>query len=219
MIIDTFMEHINDPSPIFWCYACGDREEILSLPAKLTHELGEPATESDISQIKKWFGGSANEFIELYRRLNGFTLYIDTNGYAAGITFYPVDRWLAQTKEMKKQFKDMGFRQNELPSSTIDTLAFAEIPHSGNYFTIKRNGAASGKIFYADHDDCVEEPLYDSLSNLLSSILIDPAKFLNSVGCYTRYSDGNTRTQWIPKEYVGNFSTNNHLSKPWWKFW
>jgi hypothetical protein len=45
-------------------------------------------------------------------------------------------------------------------------------------------------------------PIAESFEEFLDSILADPADFLNHLGCYTRYSDGKTDIQWIPKEYV-----------------
>jgi hypothetical protein len=35
-----------------------------------------------------------------------------------------------------------------------------------------------------------------------SSRLDEPAKFLYSMGCYTRFSDGETDKQWIPEQFV-----------------
>jgi hypothetical protein len=54
------------------------------------------------------------------------------------------------------------------------------------------------------HEDSgsARKPLARSFAALLDRIADDPAKFLREVGCYTRYSDGKTDTQWIPNEFI-----------------
>jgi hypothetical protein len=43
-----------------------------------------------------------------------------------------------------------------------------------------------------------------NFEEFLAMICADPADFLYQRGCYTRYSDGNTAIQWIPKEFLDN---------------
>ena len=105
---------------------------------------------------------------------------------------------------MKSRFEEMGLEPDEQPAGVKDALAFAEIPHSGNYFTVKISGPNTGKIYYADHDDFDDEPFAESFVDFVARIVADPAQFLYDVVCYTRYSDGKTSTRWIPKEYVAN---------------
>ena len=82
-----------------------------------------------------------------------------------------------------------------------DGSAFGEIPHSANFFAVAA-GEDAGKIYYANHDDFREAPIAADLGELLDKIRSDPADFLYQCGCYTRYADGTTDTQWIPKEYI-----------------
>lgn len=63
------------------------------------------------------------------------------------------------------------------------------------------------KIFYMDHDDFNEEPIADNVESLIDALLADPPQFLYDRGCYTRYSDGKTKRQWIPKQYVSETSS------------
>ncbi len=105
---------------------------------------------------------------------------------------------------MKSQFEAMGFPSDELPAAIPDSLAFAEIPHSANYFTVKTTGPDFGKIFYADHDDFSDDPFANSFGEFLARIVADPAQFLYDVGCYTRYLDGKSSTQWIPRHYFAD---------------
>ena len=91
---------------------------------------------------------------------------------------------------------------DEMPEWIMQGIAVGEIPQSGNYFVIQPNGEDAGKVFYANHDGFEPESIADSFEEFLGSIINDPANFLYRMGCYTRYSDGKTDIQWIPKEYV-----------------
>lgn len=202
MSVAVFISHIADMSPTFKCYACGDREESLAFDAHLTHDIGAPASSTALDQVRNWLGSHADVFVDLYAKHNGCILYRDSKGDAAGVWLYRIEDWENQTEEMKSQFEAMGFSADEQPDAVLDSLAFAEIPHSANYFTIKTTGPDAGTIFYADHDDFSDEPFAESLDEFLARIVADPAQFLYDAGCYTRYSDGKSSTQWIPKQYV-----------------
>jgi hypothetical protein len=204
MSVEKFLSHVEDHSPTFRCYACGDRQESLNLTARLAHTLNPAATGDELKQLRDWLDSHAADFVALYSQHNGLTIYEDTAGDAAGVTFYPVADWPDQTDEMKSQFEAMGVESDDQPAGVIDSLAFGEIPHSANYFTVKLSGLQAGKIFYADHDDFSDDPFAESFAEFLGRIVNNPPKFLYDVGCYTRYSDGKTSTQWIPKEYANS---------------
>ena len=96
----------------------------------------------------------------------------------------------------------MGFDEQDLPDWYYRGVVFGEIPHSANYFVIQPEGDEAGQIYYCDHDDFVTEPIASSFEELLNTIVNDPPAFLFQRGCYTRYSDGKTDIQWIPKDYI-----------------
>jgi hypothetical protein len=151
MSVETFLSHIADDSPTFRCYACGDREESLNLTVRLAHTREAPATDDELRQLRNWLNSPADDFVALYSKHNGLAIYEDTVGDAAGVRLYPVADWPGQTEEMKSQFEAMGVEPDDQPAGVIDALAFGEIPHSANYFTVKLSGPNAGKIFYVDH--------------------------------------------------------------------
>jgi hypothetical protein len=99
-----------------------------------------------------------------------------------------------------KSVEAIGFDTSDMPDWFHRGTVFAEIPQSANYFVIDR----AGQVFYADHDDFSTKPIALSFDRFLKMIVDDPPGFLYRRGCFTRYSDGATSTQWIPREYVGN---------------
>ena len=157
MSVVAFMAHICDTSPAFECYASGDRGGSARFVARLSHNVGAPATSAALDQLKNWLGSHSIAFVDLYSKHNGAMLYQDSKGDAVGFWLYPIEAWESQTEEMRSQFEAMGFSPDEQPAATADSVAFAEIPHSANYFTVKVSGPDIGKIFYADHDDFHDE--------------------------------------------------------------
>jgi hypothetical protein len=67
---------------------------------------------------------------------------------------------------------------------------------------IDTSGDKAGQVFFCDHDDFKTEPVAASFEDFLEIIVSDPPGFLYQCGCFTRYSDGNSEIQWIPKEYI-----------------
>jgi hypothetical protein len=96
-----------------------------------------------------------------------------------------------------------GFVAGEDPDQILNGVPFAHVPHSGNYFVMPVSGPNAGKVFYADHDGGYESAFAQGFNDFVFRITTDPASLLSDeLGCYTRYSDGKTSTQWIPKELV-----------------
>ena len=109
---------------------------------------------------------------------------------------------------MRGQFAAMGVQESDDPNGLLRGTAFGVVCHSANYFTFHTAGPHAGTVFYVDHDDWQDKPIAKTFTDFLALILRDPADFLFNVGCYTRYSDGKTDTQWIPKEYVPDAGQN-----------
>ena len=100
----------------------------------------------------------------------------------------------------------VGGPEND-PDHIVTGIAFATVPQSGNYFVLPIEGPSAGKIFYANHDGWYESAFADDFDGFLAHVVQDPVKLLaEEVGCYTRYSDGKTDTQWIPEEYYPDIS-------------
>ena len=201
--IRHFETHLGDPSPAFRCHAAGDHSEKIKFVARVTNRVEKPGTAKALSVVTRLGGGAAvaalKQFVGLH---DGLVLYKDEKSDAAGVEFFRAAQWKSRTQEMRKSLLEMGFEKSELPDWFQSAIVFAAIPQSGNYFAIQPRGAKAGAVFYCDHDDVNPRPFAASFDKLLKMIADDPARFLDRCGSYTRYSDGKTRTQWIPKEYV-----------------
>jgi hypothetical protein len=110
---------------------------------------------------------------------------------------------------------DWGRRRPD--KSALNGIVIGQIPRSGNYLLLGLTGKYRGGVFYASHEDSYSlgKPLARSFTALLDLIAADPAKFLRDVGCYTRYSNGKTDTQWSPNELITDVAQSTWIG---WEF-
>jgi hypothetical protein len=208
MSLERFDAHLRDPAPGFRCYACGDRSEKATLLARVKNVVGKPGLAKAVAAATKTCGAASpvlKRFVELH---DGVLLYHDDKSDAAGVEFFKATEWEARTEEMRESMTAMGFEEDDMPNWFHRGIVIGEIPHSANYFVIQPSGDEAGQLFYCDHDDFKTEPMAESFEDLLSMIVKDPPGFLYQCGCFTRYSDGKTDIQWIPKKYVPDCSAS-----------
>ncbi|MEQ9413502.1 MAG: SMI1/KNR4 family protein, partial [Cyclobacteriaceae bacterium] len=142
--------------------------------------------------LKKLISDNNDQIVNFYKTANGLKLYC--NGDTSGIEIYPIDQLSELNEEWKESFSD--FEEDELYDFQKNGVAFGAISQSGNYFVL-----LDGKVYYSDHDGGDDTILGEDFNEFLDKTVTEPADFLYEMGCYTRYSDGKTAGQWIPKEF------------------
>lgn len=190
--MQDFLLHINSKNQKFKCYLNSDENETLTLTVDIYNELNEGATKNDIALLTQLIPENNNEITAFYKLYNGIKLYCNRD--TSGLQFYPVGDLLDLNEEWKQEHLD--FSEDELYDFQKGGVAFGDISHSGNYFIF-----FEGKIYYDDHDGGDNTPVGETFNKFLTNIITNPASFLYERGCYTRYSDGNTDGQYIPKEF------------------
>ena len=204
MLPPNLDELVSAPAPGFRCTAAG-RESCGSFVARIRHILHPPASSRSLQSIRERLGVYARGAADFYRQHNGFVLYRDTLSDAAGFELLPAEQWNEATEDMRGWFGHLADDPENDPDHIVTGIAIATVPHSGNYFVMPIEGPTAGKLFYADHDGWYESAFAESFEDMLTRLTNDPVSLLNEVfGCYTRYSDGKTATQWIPEEYYPN---------------
>lgn len=191
--MQDFVRHINSKNKKFKCYLNSDESK--SLMVDIYNELNLGATEKEIQLLTNMIPGNNEQIVAFYKLYNGIKLYC--NGKTSGLQFYSINNLYNLNEEWKEGFS--YFDAGDLYDFQKAGVAFGEISHSGNYFVLYE-----GAVFYADHDGGDDTPVVESFNNFLSDILTNPADFLHAMGCYTRYSDGKTKGQYIPKEFVAD---------------
>lgn len=184
-IIET---HLNLSNPRFICEANG-KEMVVSL----VNKVGEPATSEQMDQLAQITKQEFDELKSIYASYNGASFH--EAGVTAGLVIAAIDQ-LQQFNDEWQSWLEM-MEPEEVFDFQKHGVAFATIEASGNFFVMYQ-----GQVFYSDHDDPDEKPIAKSLEAFLDQALNQPAQFLNSMGCYTRYFDGDSDLQYIPKLFV-----------------
>jgi hypothetical protein len=167
--------------------------------AHVLHRLNPPATALQLWELRSSLGPHAAEAEAVYARHNGFVLYQDPMSNAAGIEALSIRRWSEAATEVRGRLSDY-FRHQD-PDRILGGVAFAHVPQSGNFFVIPVDGPNAGKVFYTNHEGGYEL-FAGGFDGFVQRVTTEPAALMFELGSHTRYSDGKTDVQWIPKELV-----------------
>jgi hypothetical protein len=191
----NFLDHLNELNPRFICDS-GDKESSDTV-FEVSHHLGEESSEEDLETFATKLSGDSNEIISFYSMHNGAELYCQND--FPSIEFYRISDMDERNEEWREWFDmyDEDELEEEMYEFQRNGYAFGEIGYSGNYFVWHK-----GKVYYSDHDGGDDTPVADSFEGFLEAKRQQPAQFLYNMGCYTRFSDGKTDIQWIPREYI-----------------
>ena len=207
-----FEEHLQDPSPGFYCFNCSDKSETADFLARVSHRVNPPAGMRARCLLKMHLAATFESMRSFYKKHDGVLMYVDSQltiwsggkFHDAGIAFFPVREWRRQTKRMRELLSWSGWGEESLSDWMRHGIVFGEIPHSSNYLVMQTVGADAGKVFYSEHEEHETDVLAISFDELLGKIIESPAEFLDRIGDFARYSDGKTDIQWIPKRYVAD---------------
>ncbi|HEX5245346.1 MAG TPA: hypothetical protein VFW23_18945 [Tepidisphaeraceae bacterium] len=185
----------------FRCRPAGRKNAPERFTAQVYHYLNSPSG-PEMAELKKTTGKCSAQIEAFYERHNGFVLYRDSLSSAAGMEALPIRTWAKATERLHESVQDRAEDEEE-SSELILCVVFATVPRSGNYFAIQTSGQNSGAVYYTDHEAllALRKPFAPDFDGFISRLISEPIDLLTKVlGCFTRYSDGTTTTQWIPAE-------------------
>lgn len=186
----SIKEHLALVNPRFLCTdAYG--EGLLEVP--LASIAGRPARSRQLDLLRVMAGSEFPSLEALYRDFDGLTFHM--NGDTAGLCVAPIKGLKSLNRSWRIWFSSID--SAELYDFQRSGFAFATIDASGNYFVVH-----GGRVYYSRHDDDDDDVWGESVEDFFRLALQDPANFLKRAGCYTRYSDGSSDTQWMPAEFV-----------------
>lgn len=196
--IDTSIEQVREfvRRPLaFSCKPAGRRDSTERFVAHVVHFMNSPGSPNDLTIASSLFGAAAAPFEGFYGKHNGLTLYRDTLSSSAGVEI-PL---LGALPKINERFRGR-LSENESEDDPDSFVVFATAPRSANYFVVQMQGPNIGQILYTDHETNGMAVFADDLRGFLLRIIREPVKLLaKDLGCFARYSDGSTRTQWIPE--------------------
>lgn len=174
-------------------FYCKDNKNEKELIVPLVNLSGGSATDIQLMELKKLAKNEADYLIDLYQTCNGAKLQVHQK--TIGLLISPIGELVELNEKWKESFS--YYDEEDLYDFQKEGFAFAQIFQSGNYFVVHK-----GKVFYSDHDGGDDTKWGSSVAEFFRIALTDPAKFLLDAGCYTRYYDGKTETQYIPEKLL-----------------
>lgn len=207
---------LGHPAPGVVCYACGDDERREAYVAAVAHTAGCPeplpddACVRDAVQVDATLG-------KIYSAFNGLHLFDAVVreprsaelGVAEGFRLFRLDELTERTAETREQWlRDLSDWPEPLPYGPDDFVSIGHPCGSWNYVHLVVRGPARGLLFWwpwTMPPESIDDATAGSTAELINALIDDPAFVLNEVFCcYSRYSDGETETQWIPSRYVSD---------------
>jgi len=188
--MQSIRRHLALPNPRFVCTDAYDHGE---WEVPLSNKAGGPAGCRALAKLRRIAGPAFVTLSPLYEQFNGLVFHC--HGETAGLCVAPA----ADLEELNRDWRSWLVHEDpdQLYEFQRDGFAFATIEASANYFVVHR-----GQIYYSDHDGGDDELWGENLEAFFDRALSDPVRFLSDAGYYTRYDDGETDVQWIPRVFV-----------------
>lgn len=210
MPIQSFEKLLAHAAPAFACHACGDGQEKEAYIAPVSHLAHAPATSAALQRIPHVPGADAAR--EFYASHDGALLYTAQGlmsghgGPDEGIEIFPIQEWDSRTKETLDFWNESEYEDDDMPYGRNDFIAIAHSRGASTYIHWVTRGPNAGAVYWwptTMPPDKHDAPLAADLGKFIETICTQPVHFLNDLlFCYTRFSDGKSETQWIPKRYL-----------------
>ncbi len=188
--VQSILDHLALPKPRFLCNDAYGSEQLV---VRLSNKVGRPASKRQLAALMHLAGPSFATLAPLYATCNGLQLH--RHGATAGLCVFAIAELAQRNREWRAWFADR--EPSELYEFQRAGFAFATVEGSGNYFV-----AHAGRIHYSDHDGDDDAVWGEGVEDFFRRALSDPARFLREAGCYTRYSDRRTDTQFLPERFL-----------------
>jgi hypothetical protein len=194
MSVDRFLSHLADLRPRFACEPAGPTQAT-RIEVDISHLLRPSAERSALTELRRLLSVPSPEVEALYAVHDGMDLYVQ--GSTVGLALYPISTWRAATASFRQDVELSGRVEDDLYPFEREGIVVGAPPHSGNVLMLYQ-----GRMHYSDHDGGDDAPVAENFGAFLGRLALDPPKLLYDLGCYARYSDGQSDRQWIPLLYL-----------------
>jgi hypothetical protein len=194
MSVDRFLSHLADLRPRFECEPAGPTRDT-RIEVEISHLFHPSAERSALTELRRLLSVPSPDVEALYAVHDGMDLYVQ--GSTVGLALYPISTWRAATDSFRQDIELSGRVEDELYPFEREGIVVGAPPHSGNVFVLYQ-----GRMHYSDHDGGDDTPVAENFGAFLERLALDPPKLLYDLGCYARYSDGQSDRQWIPLRYL-----------------
>lgn len=170
--------------------------------ANIVHYAEPPLGVAQLEQLKRLFP-EIPQLAEFYAHYGSIRLFVDPIGGDSAFFVASPDEWHG-LKKLFETWTDLLDEEEEdmLPDWLDNYLTIGEIPTSGNYVLMPTKGEHTGKVFLFDHDGFEFVERGADLGAFIQRISTVDDALVEEIPGHTRYSDGETDTQWLAKEYL-----------------
>lgn len=206
-MFEQLQEILRHRNPRFVCEAAGNKPEAGEHIAHIDHEVTPGLDANALAELRKQVG-DLSHLLAFYERYGSVRLFRDSieqkwTGRESAYYLAPPDEWVELRDQAESWFDDLDEDDQEtLPDWITEYVVVGEIPESGNYFLVPLVGEDRGKVYMFDHDGYLFSECGSNFEEFVNALASVDAEHLDRMGEHTRYSDGVTSYQWMPKTYL-----------------
>lgn len=190
---------INSVDQYFICREV--EEEIAEVEVPIYHDCTLALPESERIRLIRDLD-LPNDFKTWLSHYSSVDLYCDTESGVPAFRLAAPNEWLSLYREFKIWLEDLDdAEQSELvPDWVTNSIAFGELPTSGNCYLIPLSGSERGAVYEFCNDGFRFERRSQSLNDFVRWVSTPTRELLEYIPPYARYSFGGNAS-YIPVSY------------------
>ncbi|WP_075186540.1 SMI1/KNR4 family protein [Teredinibacter haidensis] len=170
--------------------------------ANIEHEVSPPVDECLLENAINIVGGQC-EFIDFFKKFGSIRLFCDSKSDSSAFYIAHPNEWSELKGELMSWFDGLSVSEYEglIPDWAKNAIVFGEIPNSSNYYLYRVDSLECGAIYEFVHDGFEFVKIENTFNEFIVYLSTITEELINSIQTYTRCSDGETDTQWLPVGY------------------
>jgi hypothetical protein len=200
--LQSLLAHRN---PRFECRPAGPHlPENARFTAFITHQTTAPLDDQALARLVGQLGDDLDQVPAFYRRWGSAHLYCDSRSSASAFYIAPPEHWPGLHQDFMDWVDNLEPDEaaEYVPPWVADAVTFAAVPRSGNYYLLALSGEQRGRVFEFEHDGFEFIEVSPDFASFIAHLCTVDAALIRTIRGHTRYSDGQTTTQWLAEEYL-----------------
>ena len=189
--VQLLQELLAHQSPALRCElseADGSRAPMRTIDVPVKHEAQAGMGGTKVAALKKQYGAAATALLEVYAAHDGVALFV-VNGEAA-FHLVPTAQWAEHMVDVMSWAEDVTWQDDpdEIPAYLKSAIPFGHTPGDSERWLLITEGEHAGKVMLSDSDVCDEEPRFSSITEFMSTLIVDAERIVGCGGyvCYDK---------------------------------
>ena len=170
-------------------YAESERASVRHL-VRVAHSLSPPPSSAALEEFRARLGDASPELLELYRRHDGASLFVDTEDGGSGLFFFPIAEMAAEREGVAERLEQPAVETVEdgrlqiygSPPWLDSALVFGGFGYAPERLLLPTAGEHRGSVFLFSHDPLQLLRISPSFGELLDQLRIQPVALLGAYG-------------------------------------